>query len=155
MPSRESLSTTTMSAGMSPMWAKTVGSRSRIQCASLVETVMIARSCTTALRSALLVVDECCEARERLERLGGDVVVLDRDAEALLELEHQLQHGQRVELRQRAEERRRGVDRVRAVLDAEGLDHDGLDGVDVDGGVGLHAPPTHGRGADLRGRSPT
>ncbi len=46
VPSRESLSTTTTSALMSPRWAKTVLRHGLSHCASLVETVMIARSCT-------------------------------------------------------------------------------------------------------------
>src|SRR4051812_22725234 len=44
----ESLSTTTTSRSMSPACSKTVDRQGRSQCASLVETMMIARSCMSA-----------------------------------------------------------------------------------------------------------
>src|SRR5690242_10394195 len=86
--------------------------------------------------SAKLLVDQRSEAAERLERLGADVIAVELDAEALLELVHELQHAHRVQLGQRPEQRRGGVERRRPLLDPERLDHGRPDG--IEGRFGAH-----------------
>jgi hypothetical protein len=71
--------------------------------------------------------DELGERGEGLECLGGDVFVLDRDPEAPLQVDDQLQHGHRVELGQRPEQGRVGLERLGAPLDSQGLDQHRLD----------------------------
>src|SRR5262249_51776825 len=68
------------------------------------------------------------------------------DAEALLELVDELQHAHRVQLGQRAEQRRVGVQRVGAILDREGRDDDGLDGLQPLGGAHFHVVLSIGHG---------
>src|SRR4051794_32893019 len=116
-PSCDSLSTTTTSREMSPTCSNTVSRHGRIQWASLVETVMIARSCTPG-SSAELAVDECRQGREGLEDVGGDVLAVDLDRELLLERQHELEDRHRVQLRHRAEQRGVGVERRGPVLQA-------------------------------------
>ena len=78
-------------------------------------------SAAGSLRQRRLHSMKLVEAAHRLEYVGGDFVVVDGQAEALLERVDELNDGQRVELGQAAEQRRRVVQFAAAVFDAKAV----------------------------------